>query len=247
MRQSIRMISGNHIGADIKSLGHLCQARVSFRPQVSRGDERFAILARTSAWKNYIDEPASSGALDSDCYWILLSMGRSNYLIEGGSGTGKTSVCDELARRGYQAIHGDRELAYTGDPDTGAPVDVAGLSLHDHHIWNVDLVEALIEDQREPTTFFCGGSRNSAQFVYLFDRVFVLEIDPETLMRRLDERPADEWGGRGRPAERDLILRRHRTREDVPPRSILIDATVPLTEVVDDILARTHTVGDIAR
>ena len=41
---------------------------------------------------------------------ILQPMGRRNYLIEGLSGTGKTSVCDELQRRGYHAIHGDREL-----------------------------------------------------------------------------------------------------------------------------------------
>ena len=38
-------------------------------------------------------------------------MGVGNYLIEDLSGTGKTSVCGELQRRGYHAIHGDRELA----------------------------------------------------------------------------------------------------------------------------------------
>jgi predicted ATPase len=31
-------------------------------------------------------------------------MGIRNYLIEGVSGTGKTSVCNELQRRGYHAI-----------------------------------------------------------------------------------------------------------------------------------------------
>jgi len=41
-------------------------------------------------------------------------MGRKNNLIEGLSGTGKTSVADELQRRGHHAIHGDRELAYRG-------------------------------------------------------------------------------------------------------------------------------------
>ncbi|MGX9900777.1 hypothetical protein ACW0JT_14565 [Arthrobacter sp. SA17] len=46
-------------------------------------------------------------------------MGRKNYLVEGGSVTGKTSVCDELRRRGYHAIHGDRELAFQGNPETG--------------------------------------------------------------------------------------------------------------------------------
>ncbi|MBJ7411865.1 MAG: hypothetical protein JHD15_16075, partial [Phenylobacterium sp.] len=45
-------------------------------------------------------------------------MGVRNFLIEGVSGAGKTAVATELQRRGYQAIHGDRELAYRGDPET---------------------------------------------------------------------------------------------------------------------------------
>ncbi len=52
-------------------------------------------------------------------------MGVRNYLIEGVSGTGKTSVATELQRRGYHVIHGDRELAYKGDPETGEPVDLS--------------------------------------------------------------------------------------------------------------------------
>ena len=48
-------------------------------------------------------------------------MGIKNYLIEGVSGAGKTTVGTELRRRGYQAIDGDRELVYRGDPETGRP------------------------------------------------------------------------------------------------------------------------------
>ena len=50
-------------------------------------------------------------------------MGVKNYLIEGVSCTGKTTVCDELHRRGYHTVHGDRELAYWGNLRTGEPVD----------------------------------------------------------------------------------------------------------------------------
>lgn len=162
-------------------------------------------------------------------------MGRKNYLIEGGSGTGKTSVCHELRRRGYHAINGDRELAYQGDPETGEPLaGITGVSVHNHHIWRVDDVKGLIADQREAVTFFCGGSRNLAKFIDLFDGVFVLEVDLETLHRRLDGRPKDEWGGR--PSERKLIERLYRTREEIPSGGITIDATVPLPRVVDEIL-----------
>lgn len=50
-------------------------------------------------------------------------MSKRNYLIEGTSGTGKTSVAEELQRRGYHVLHGDRELKYRGDPQTGEPVN----------------------------------------------------------------------------------------------------------------------------
>ena len=161
----------------------------------------------------------------------MAHVGVRNYLVEGVSGTGKTSVCQELRRRGYHAINGDRELAYQGDPATGEPTDTAS---HHHHIWDVDRVRALAADDQQPVTFFCGGSRNWSKFVDLFDEVFVLDIDLGTLLRRLDERPPDEFGSK--PSERDLVLRLHRTRQDIPATGARIDAAKPLTEVVDEIL-----------
>jgi thymidylate kinase len=159
-------------------------------------------------------------------------VGRRNYLIEGLSGTGKTSVCNELQLRGYQAIHGDRELAYVGDPETGEPVDIPA---HEHHVWHVDKVQALVADQAAPVTFFCGGSRNFSTFIDLFDGVFVLDVDLDTLNRRLDERPDDEWGD-GKPVERERIVQWHETQHDVPQNGVRIDATAPIAHVVDDIL-----------
>jgi thymidylate kinase len=159
-----------------------------------------------------------------------------NYLVEGVSGTGKTSVCWELRRRGYQAVNGDTDLAYQGDPETGKPTDEA--PSHWHHLWSVEKVRALVADTDERITFFCGGSRNVATFVDLFDGVFVLDLDVDTLNRRLDQRPADEFGGR--QSERDLILRLHRTGEDTPSNGILIDASAPLGAVVDEIVRRAE-------
>lgn len=157
-------------------------------------------------------------------------MGLRNYLVKGVSGTGKTSVCHELRQRGYQAINGDRELAYQGDPETGEATDTTA---HEHHIWNVGRVRALVADQEEPVTFFCGGSRNFSQFIELFDEVFVLDIDFNSLHLRLDQRRQDEWGSK--PSERDLVVRLHRTKEDIPGTGVVIDATRPLADVVDEI------------
>jgi len=161
-------------------------------------------------------------------------MGIKNYLIEGVSCTGKTSVFRELKRRGYDAIDGDNELAYQGDPATGRPVKG---SPHEHHIWDVQKVKSIVADRSEKVTFFCGGSRNFSKFIDLFDGVFILEIDIHTLSHRLDERPEDEFGAK--PAEREFIMRLHQTKEDVPSSGIIIDATAPIADVVDEIVRQS--------
>lgn len=164
-------------------------------------------------------------------------MGVRNVLVEGVSGSGKTAVCHELRRRGYHAVNGDTDLAYQGDPLTGEPT--TGEPSHWYHVWRVDRVRELVADRTEPVTFFCGGSRNTAAFVDLFDAVFVLEVDTATLERRLDERPVDEFGAD--PDERALVLRLHSTGEDRPAGGVGLDATQPLALVVDQLVR--HAVG----
>jgi len=170
-------------------------------------------------------------------------MGKRNYLIEGVSGTGKTSVCHELRRRGYAAINGDRDLRYQADPTAGEktedvghrlPTFLSAESRHAQNIWDVEKVSRLAANQDDEATFFCGGSRNFKQFMDVFDEIFVLDVDAETLNQRLDSRLDDDWGKS--KSERELILRLHATKEDLPGSAIVIDATQPLISVVDDIL-----------
>jgi adenylate kinase family enzyme len=171
-------------------------------------------------------------------------MGVKNYLIEGVSGAGKTAVCKELQRRGYHAINGDRELAYLGDPETGEPTDgltpePSAIFRSEHHIWDVAKVKTLVANQDEAATFFCGDSRNFPKFIDSFDRVFVLEIDLDTLNRRIDERVAldpTDWGAK--PAERELIAILYQTKQAIPSGGVTIDATRPLEQVVDEILSK---------
>ncbi len=171
-------------------------------------------------------------------------MGIRNYLIEGVSGAGKTTVATELQRRGHHVIHGDREIAYRGDPETGEPLVSARhqhetddpVFVHGHHLWHVEKVRRIAGDASHPVSFFCGGLRNLHHLRDLFDGIFVLDIDAETLKARLASRPEDEFGGR--PGERELILRLHETKEDLPADALTIDATAPVDAVVDAILAR---------
>ena len=175
-------------------------------------------------------------------------MGIRNYLIEGVSGTGKTTVAEELQRRGYHVLHGDRELKYRGDPKSGEPLSEPAhksemdkaVWRQEHLLWDIDKVKSVIADHSIPISFFCGGSRNFHRFIDLLDGVFILEVDDlDTLYRRFDERVArdpTDWGGK--PEERELVERLHRTKEDLPKGGVVIDATAPIERVVDEILEK---------
>jgi hypothetical protein len=186
-------------------------------------------------------------------------MGVRNFLIEGRSGSGKTTVCDELLRRGYHAIHGDRVLAYWGDPETGEPDPetnkIRNRSGHPSNcdcmdclawldtrwLWNLDLVLSLIADHDEPVTFFCGGSKNSSKIIDLFDGVFILEADLDILLRRLQRRPEGEFGAK--QSERDyFVARLYGTKEGIPRDGITVDTSRPVEQVVDEILRHTGAV-----
>jgi hypothetical protein len=169
-------------------------------------------------------------------------VGVRNYLIEGVSGAGKTSVAEELERRGYHVVHGDRKFAYVGDPGTGealfGPPEGVSDKIwwgYERWIWPVDKVKALIADQSHAQTFFCGGSRNHHHYVDLFDAVFVLTVDMATVSRRVAHRGDDEFGGK--PEEWALIARVHASKEGTPA-GIAINATEPVARVVDAILEK---------
>jgi adenylate kinase family enzyme len=171
-------------------------------------------------------------------------MGIRNYLIDGISGVGKTTVTEALERRGYHVIHGDRTLAYLGDPQTGEARELPARGsdaervawINSHWIWHVATVTSMMADNTKPITFFCGSCRNADHFIRLFDKVFVLEVSLATLKQRLANRPEDEFGGR--PVEQELIARLHATKEDIPIGAVTINAEMLPREVVDEILAR---------
>jgi hypothetical protein len=167
-------------------------------------------------------------------------MGVKNCLIDGVSCAGKTSVCRELQRRGYHVVHGDRELAYWGDLETGDALEGSADGQR-AWLWDVAKVGALTGDRSQAATFFCGGCRNADRFIGLFDAVFVLEIDRETLDQRLAARPPTAWGGTAEEGEA-FARRQHATREGLPANATIIDATAPVASVVDAILAHIHQV-----
>ncbi len=157
-------------------------------------------------------------------------LAKRNYLVEGLSGTGKSSVYEELLRRGHAAISTDRAWAYHADPETGLP---GGPATHETWMWDPQKAVGELESLEHEVLFVCGSSRNRDHFLSYFTRVFNLRIDDATMRRRLEARTEDDWplGQAGV----DLMLELNRSDEG-PAGAIDVDATRPLDQVVDELL-----------
>jgi gluconate kinase len=157
-------------------------------------------------------------------------MAKRNYLVEGLSGAGKSSVYEELIRRGYKAISTDRAWKYHADPDTGLP----GRPIHsDNSMWDQQKAVRELESPEPEVLFVCGSSRNRDRFLPYFTKIFNLRIDDDTMRRRLQGRTNNEFGKQ--PEELELMLTLNRSDEK-PAGAIDVDATQPLHQVVDELL-----------
>jgi gluconate kinase len=157
-------------------------------------------------------------------------MAKRNYLVEGLSGAGKSSVYEELIRRGYKAISTDRAWKSHADPDTGLR---GGASRYDASMWDEHKAVSELESLEPEVLFVCGSSRNRDRFLPYFTKIFNLRIDDDTMRRRVQERTNNDFGKQ--PEEIDLMLRLNRSDEK-PAGAIEVDATQPLHQVVDELL-----------
>ena len=150
--------------------------------------------------------------------------------MEGLSDAGKSSVYEELIRRGYKAISTDRAWKYQADPDIGLP---GGPIHHDNSMWDQQKALSELESPEPEVLFVCGSSRNRDRFLPYFTKIFNLRIDDDTMRCRLQERTDDDWplGQEGV----ELMLELNRSDER-PAGAIDIDATQPLNQVVDELL-----------
>jgi len=155
------------------------------------------------------------------------------YLIDGVSGAGKTTICEELTKRGYKAIEADEALADWIDPSTGLPTD--DHSSENWH-WDKKKFDALISKNNIDNLFICGGAMNKPDFLHHFTKIFTLHLDDETLKERLLNRTNNDYGKK--PEELAFQLKENQLTEQYSKDrgAILIDATKPVEIIVEEII-----------
>jgi dephospho-CoA kinase len=163
-------------------------------------------------------------------------------LITGVAGSGKSTACRELRRRGYAAhdIENIPGLFAFVDKSTGKPVVDYGDNPEwfERHSWMCDKekLEKLVFTSHDGSAFYCGIAANLDDLLFLFDKVFLLKASAKTLRKRLSERRPDDFGRA--PAIQEWLLSWKEGWEDQMRQrgATVIDADQDISEVIDEIV-----------
>lgn len=147
-------------------------------------------------------------------------------LITGMSGTGKSTLLDELAARGYRTV----------DTDYGDYFEL----VEGERLWRAERIEALLRCAPANNTdvlFVAGTTRNQAAFYPWFEHIVLLSAPAQVLIERLTHRTTNPYGKD--PAELAETLQ---YLEAVEPllrarATLEVVTTVPVTQVADTILS----------
>jgi dephospho-CoA kinase len=140
------------------------------------------------------------------------------------SGTGKSTVLAELARRGHRVVDTDED---------GWSVDVPTPAGGVERLWREDAIAQLLADPSPAPLFISGCVANQGRFYPQFAVVVLLSVPEHVLLDRIASRTTNDFGKA--EAERCRILRDLRTVEPLLRRGATteIDTRRAVGEVAD--------------
>jgi shikimate kinase len=143
-------------------------------------------------------------------------------LLTGMSGTGKTTLVDELRRRGYPAYDADADgfSAPRADGRWG---------------WREEAVTELLAGSSDPVLFFAGCSEEQTRLP--FDIRVLLTVPTPVLLRRLRTRTNSAYGRT--ESERDQVLADLAEVEPLLRKSadLILTTTAAPEQIADELLA----------
>ena len=157
-------------------------------------------------------------------------------LVTGMSGTGKSTVLAELAKRGLQVVEtDDAPWSEWSEADGG-------------YVWREDLVRELLSREGGGTLYVSGTVSNQGRFYARFDAVVLLSAPVEVLLRRIEGRTTNQYG---KGAEERALILSHVSEVEPLLRATCtheIDATLPLADVVAQLveIGRGRTQWDVS-
>lgn len=164
--------------------------------------------------------------------------------ITGAPGSGKSSLQQELENRGYETH--DLDNSSLGGPHnkstnklvTIPPTDQRTPEWFDEHEWRIypDAIKKLKSKASEKDIYICGVAASDGEILPLFDKIFYLDIDDETLKYRLSSRADNDYGQNDFEVS-EILQRKHDLDTKFTDSNVVhIDSSQSLDKVTDDIV-----------
>ena len=160
-------------------------------------------------------------------------------LLTGMSATGKSTLTQELAARGYKAVDLDAdewsewvEVGFVGDATSAdSPVQPGR-----DWIWREDRVRDLLSIEDADVLFVSGCAENMSKFYPRFDHIILLSVPAAVIVERLASRTTNSYGKH--PEEVARVLNLVRTIEPMLRRVAghEVDTNGPLNQLVAKVL-----------
>ena len=147
-------------------------------------------------------------------------------LLTGMSGTGKSTITQELVRRGYRAI----------DADDGWTLPQPDGTLR----WDESAVTHLLETDEGGVLFFAGCEENMVELLPRFDIVVLLSAPRDVIVQRIRTRTNNDFGKDAAELQRILD-----DVDEIEPRlRAIADHEVDTTNSIHQVVASVLTLVD---
>lgn len=166
------------------------------------------------------------------------------YLITGVTGSGKSSICDQLSSMGYEShgiedIDGMFAMYKKGTKEIFGDFDNSDLEKINNSEWlcDVNKLKELLAKQKKEIAFYCGVASNMDDLFPLFDKVILLKTTQDILIKRLTNREgADDMGGTKESRQAILGWKDWWENEMIDKGAIEISADGNLVEIAKAII-----------
>ena len=167
-------------------------------------------------------------------------------LITGVSGTGKSTICNELNKINYISYDIENEnlgLCHMIRKDTkkiSKDYDEHNLESIKQHDWvcDIDKLNKLMSKNPKGIIFYCGTTSNLDDIIPMFDKIFLLKVDNEVLRKRLSKRTSNEFARTADIQEWVFSWKDWWEEHMIKKGAIVINANKNLKETINDIIKK---------
>lgn len=166
-------------------------------------------------------------------------------LITGIAGAGKSTIITELNKRGVDAVdlHDLPGLFFWQDKETKQRVEYSPVESRDwfdtvDRLCDIDRLKQLLEQYQDVVMAGTISGNNQKEFLFNFDKIILLQADPQTLIQRMQTRENKSGYGKTKAEQDDNI----EWQKEFDPLLLSLGATPVSTEgelekVVDRVIA----------